>query len=187
MTSTQQWVLRLVIVATAIAPIGCGAARDEPSGGADSAAVATTTPDGSARLPTTQDTHPPPIAQDSVAPDSDGPQDALRRTLADAKRRGVDFRAAGQEPGWYLEITDRRQILYVGDYGETRFTTPAPAPQIDPHSGSTTYTVRSEAHSLDVTVGNRACSDAMSGAQFEATVIVVADGKTVHGCGSRTG
>ena len=35
----------------------------------------------------------------------------------DAKFRGADFRAVGNEPGWNLEISAGGSIVYVGDYG----------------------------------------------------------------------
>ncbi len=35
-----------------------------------------------------------------------------------AKLNGVDFRATGNEPGWYLEISNREEILLVTDYGQ---------------------------------------------------------------------
>ena len=38
----------------------------------------------------------------------------------DAKLRGVDFRAVGNEPGWHLELTAGEKVVFVGDYGTTR-------------------------------------------------------------------
>mgnify|MGYP003654375749 FL=1 len=38
----------------------------------------------------------------------------------DARRRGVDFRGVGNEPGWHVEIQAGRQILFVSGYGSER-------------------------------------------------------------------
>jgi membrane-bound inhibitor of C-type lysozyme len=100
----------------------------------------------------------------------------------DAKSRGVDFRAIGQEPGWYLEIDDGKQVLFVGNYGELQITTQAPAPTKS-GAGATTYNIETSAHRLTINVQDRPCSDVMSGEQFPSTVNVTVDEKSYQGCG----
>ena len=106
-----------------------------------------------------------------------------RAVWEDAKLRGVDFRALGNEPGWYVEIDDGARITLVTDYGETRVETPAPVPDVGPRASRTTYAVQTEAHDLIITIEGRACQDNMSGEAFPSTVVVTLDGRRYQGCG----
>jgi membrane-bound inhibitor of C-type lysozyme/uncharacterized membrane protein len=99
----------------------------------------------------------------------------------DARRRGVDFRGAGNEPGWYIEIQEGRQILYVGDYGMDRMLVSATEPG---WQGSTRIYQSGDAEpSLRVEIVNQRCVDTMAGSEFPSTVMVIVDGKGFHGCG----
>ena len=93
-----------------------------------------------------------------------------RPTVADS------YRALGQEPGWNVTI-DGGRIDYVGDYGETRITVPAPEPIIA-INGEVYQTERLQVH-----ISHGRCNDAMSGWGYADTVMVIADGQTFHGCG----
>ena len=88
------------------------------------------------------------------------------------------YLALGTEPGWTLEITPDR-LNYAGNYGETKIivANPGAKPTTD---GKTYITER-----LAVTVKPGACSDGMSDRRYADTVQVVADGKTVQGCGGK--
>jgi len=101
----------------------------------------------------------------------------------DARLRGVAFRALGNEPGWTLEIEPGQRMVFLGDYGATRVTTPVPAPAMDPATGRTTYHATTEAHDLEVLVDDEPCADDMSGELFEVTVTVRSNERTYHGCG----
>ena len=86
------------------------------------------------------------------------------------------YRAVGQEPGWTLAIGGER-IDYVGDYGDTRISVPRPDPR-------TTFNGRRyETERLIVDITYARCNDAMSGQGYEHQVMVIADGRTVRGCG----
>ena len=50
-------------------------------------------------------------------------------SLQDARSRGIDFRAIGQEPGWVVEVKDGEQITAVLDYGATSLMLPTPSPE----------------------------------------------------------
>lgn len=99
----------------------------------------------------------------------------------EAAGRGIDFRAVGQEPGWYLEIDDARSMHLVYDYAERTATTPAPASMVK--RDEITYTSVTDAHRLAVVIDPRPCSDGMSGQPFPRTVTVTIDGQTLRGCG----
>jgi len=101
----------------------------------------------------------------------------------DAKLRGVDFRAVGNEPGWLLEIGENDRVLFVHDYGQQRNEFALTAPSTDNASRTTRYEMQDKAHRLTVTLAGRPCSDTMSGESFETTVELVFDGRRLAGCG----
>jgi putative lipoprotein len=98
-----------------------------------------------------------------------------------ARERGIDFRAVGQEPGWYIEIDHEGSIYLVWDYMDREATMPAVQPARG--QGRTTYTVTGGALRLTVVVEDRPCSDVMSGAPYPNIVIVTIDGRELQGCG----
>jgi putative lipoprotein len=109
-------------------------------------------------------------------------EDRLASIREDARARGVEFRATGNEPGWLLEVQPDR-IVFAGAGGEQAIV-PRPAPAVDPAQGATTYAAATEAHRLRVRIEDGACADTMSGEQFGARVTVDLDGREYRGCGS---
>jgi putative lipoprotein len=101
----------------------------------------------------------------------------------DAKLNGIDFRAVGNEPGWYLEIKRGDIIVFVGDYGQSRYQFATPAPFSDQQARKTTYRVDDGGHDLMIVIEGRSCGDTMSDETFESTVTVTLDGKKYRGCG----
>ena len=104
-----------------------------------------------------------------------------RAPWEDARRRGVSFRAVGNEPGWHLEIQSGRQILYVGDYGMNRILVP------DPGSETTTrgrrYHAVTQSNDLLLEIESTPCTDTMKGDEFPDSVWLTVNGKTLQGCG----
>lgn len=100
----------------------------------------------------------------------------------DAKFRGVDFRAAGNEPGWFVEL-DREQIIYAGNYGRQLLSFPAVAPQRDDRLAETRYVTAVDDHKLDMLLQVGDCRDSMSGELFSTRVTLNLDGQTRYGCG----
>jgi putative lipoprotein len=98
-----------------------------------------------------------------------------------ARRRGVDFRAVGQEPGWYLEMTHEQQILFVAAYGGQRVLLPTPEPVLK--GEREIYQAADGSHQLRVEISLEHCSDTMSGEVFDSSVQVTLDGKRFAGCG----
>ncbi len=117
---------------------------------------------------------PPPAAVQPAAP-------AGRDPWQEARDRGVDFRAVGQEPGWFLEIDDQREMHLLYDYAEREARTPVPAPVAS--GGTVLYEAITGAQRLRVVIEERACQDGMSGEAFPRTVTVVIDGRELRGCG----
>lgn len=86
------------------------------------------------------------------------------------------YMALGTEPGWTLEITPDR-LNYDGDYGATKIMLPNPGAK--PSLNGRTYV----SDRLSVVIKTAPCSDGMSDRRYADTVRVVADGKTLNGCG----
>jgi len=99
----------------------------------------------------------------------------------DSKLRGNDFRATGNEPGWYLEIGEGgKKTLLVTDYGDDKYELRLPKPFTSNASHSTRYRIKGF---LDILIEGRKCIDSMSGDRFESKVRVKINGKTYKGCG----
>ena len=88
------------------------------------------------------------------------------------------YLALGTEPGWTLEITPAR-LNYDGDYGATKIMVPNPGAK--PSLNGRTYV----SDRLSVVIKQAPCSDGMSDRRFADTVRVIADGKTLQGCGGK--
>jgi heat shock protein HslJ/uncharacterized membrane protein len=101
----------------------------------------------------------------------------------EARLMGSDFRAIGQEPGWTLDLAETRGIRFVTADGTTRAFTPMPTPAGDAAGGGLTYTARSEAHALTVTIRETPCRDTMSGEAMSHAVTVRLGGREYRGCG----
>jgi len=101
----------------------------------------------------------------------------------DAKLRGADFRAVGNEPGWNLELSRSYGIVFVTNYGSDRFTFTLPEPVSDPKAGTTLYTASSDGHQLSIVLAPGPCMDTMSDEQYETKVKVTFDGTELNGCG----
>jgi uncharacterized membrane protein len=99
----------------------------------------------------------------------------------DAQSRGVDFRAVGQEPGWFVEIDHEGALHLVYDYGDRTATTPASLPVTS--GAMTMYVVKTESQHIAVSAEERGCEDVMSGEPFPLTVTVSVGGRELHGCG----
>ena len=111
-------------------------------------------------------------------------EDRERSITEDARVRGVDFRATGHDPGWTLEVLAER-LDFLGGYEAGAVTTPRPASRPAPATGETVYSVATEAYRIVVHIREARCLDAVSGAQFEASVEVELNGTAYRGCGQR--
>ncbi len=104
-----------------------------------------------------------------------------RAPWEDARRRGVDFRAVGNEPGWHLEIREGENLLYVGDYGASRILLPQPT--MTASDGERVYTAGEGDEMVRVVVTDSFCTDTMKGNQFPLTVQLQYQGRDYQGCG----
>lgn len=167
----MQRTLLLFLVTPLLA--ACSSPAPPPDTAADTAAVAPTV--GPADTPSV------------VRPDTVLAQDTFfegsEAIWLDAERRGVTFRAVGQEPGWVLELGAGRQIRLVTDYGAEEWILPMPAPVVDSVTWTTTYRVVAPDADLTIDIRDEPCADIMSGERFPATVIIVLNRVRYGGCG----
>lgn len=109
--------------------------------------------------------------------------DRRRAVWEDAKLRGADFRAVGNEPGWVLEISQRTRISYSGDYGETKLELRADPPVENRTARRATYTAGDGTHRMTIVIEAVPCRDSMSGEPFSSRVTLNLDGRRLQGCG----
>lgn len=100
-----------------------------------------------------------------------------------AKLNGVDFRATGNEPGWYMEISNKTDILLVTDYGQNTFRFESSTIASDPHSKTTVFNAHNVKDRVEVVITGKPCTDSMSGEAFPATVSVLINNREYPGCG----
>ena len=104
-----------------------------------------------------------------------------RAPWEDARRRGVEFRAVGNEPGWHLEVRGEQNLLFVGDYGATRvmFTEIVTTEDTE----QLYYEAQDDGNRINVTVTETFCTDTMKGNEFPYTVLVQLNSRSYQGCG----
>jgi len=104
-----------------------------------------------------------------------------REPWQEAADRGVDFRAVGQEPGWFLEIDNEKQIRVVYDYAEHQLVAPVISPATK--GGTVFYDMMVDSQRVLITIEETPCNDAMSGEAFPRSVAVTIGTRTLRGCG----
>ena len=104
-----------------------------------------------------------------------------RAPWEDARRRGVEFRAVGNEPGWHMEVRGEQNLLFVGDYGATRILFTEIETTQDQEQLH--YMAHGEGNRINVTVTETFCTDTMKGEQFPYTVVIQLNGRSYQGCG----
>ena len=112
---------------------------------------------------------------------SDCQQVPARVPWEDARRRGVDFRGVGNEPGWTVEVRDNQHILFQGDYGATRVL--AADPQLTKIGNVRVYQADYHGQPLRVSISNAFCRDTMADITYPSTVTVEFADRSYRGCG----
>lgn len=121
-------------------------------------------------------------AESAAADHSNAANLAQMPSWQEARARGVDFRAVGQEPGWLLDIYVRNRIRLLWDYGESLADFPLTAPDAS-QEGVTRYRTQANGRTLTIVIRRTPCSDAMSGEAYPARVDIEIDGRALDGCG----
>ena len=105
-----------------------------------------------------------------------------RAPWEDARRRGVNFRAFGEQPDWQLEIRDERHLLFIGGRSMNRIL--APNPEVSLESGTRVYRASTPETEVRVQIVDELCSDFASGDSYPSRVTVYVNSKRYRGCGS---
>jgi uncharacterized membrane protein/membrane-bound inhibitor of C-type lysozyme len=97
-------------------------------------------------------------------------------------RRGVAFRARGNQPSWQLEISHERiELVTEAADGTSRLDFPYREPTVA--GARTTYRSFVGTQELLVVIDRAPCNDTASGEAFESAVTVTFDNATRYGCG----
>lgn len=99
------------------------------------------------------------------------------------RSRGVDFRAAGNEPSWNLDIDFDKMIAFKIMSGDS-VSSPVPQMQKDSELGARVFELKSESGPVKVQLYPTGCVDDMSGEVFDYGVNVDYGGETYRGCGN---
>ncbi len=100
----------------------------------------------------------------------------------DAKLRGLDFRAVGNEPGWLLELGPEK-LVFVYDYGTRRVEAPRPDAQNDSEARRSVFSTKVEKLPFELVLEGRPCEDVMSGESFPVRVEIDWGDRHYVGCG----
>ncbi|MCY7355609.1 MAG: MliC family protein [Lysobacter sp.] len=102
----------------------------------------------------------------------------------DAKARNVGFRAVGNEPGWFVEVSQgEAPVLHAElDYGERELDIANAKPLVGIASGF--VGIATDGTNVELRIKREACSDGMSGEAFEASAELVVGDKSYKGCGA---
>ncbi len=117
----------------------------------------------------------------SAETNSSGDNDGIAATFERAKLNGVAFRAIGNEPGWILEISSDKEVLFLTNLGQDK-TYFEVIDKFSEHD-STEYKMRSKQNFLLVRIEKRRCQDTMVDRVYESTVYINFDGVYMKGCG----
>ncbi len=102
----------------------------------------------------------------------------------DAKLRGADFRAVGNEPGWYLELFSGQPSLLVTDYGERRLRFQAQGPEDLAEGSGSVFTGNTQGLDIRIELMPGPCADTMADVEYQTTVVVDVGGQRLSGCGN---
>jgi Uncharacterized protein conserved in bacteria len=97
----------------------------------------------------------------------------------EARLRGIDFRAAGDDADWTLEIDEGVRIEFVANHGATRLVG-VPA-QTQTSARRMLVAATSDGHALQVAIERRTCTNS-AGTTTQSAAITL-DGNTYVGCG----
>lgn len=102
--------------------------------------------------------------------------------LADARLRGVAYRALGNEPGWLVEIGPGTSLSYLAGYGQTHHEFDDVTRSGDDAAGAIVFAGAQGQETIRVTLKRETCIDDMSGEEFAYRALVEFAGKELRGC-----
>jgi len=100
-----------------------------------------------------------------------------------SKLNGFDYRAVGNEPGWVLEISEGKGLVFQYDYGQSTKIFPYLPPKTDNTKRQSIYTSTLDKAQIEVLIKGQFCQDTMADQSYESAVTINFNGKQYHGCG----
>jgi uncharacterized membrane protein len=95
----------------------------------------------------------------------------------------MNFRGAGNEPGWTIVATDTSGIRFDYDYGQSTATLTPPVNAAMVESGAIRFTGVAAGQPLSVEIVEQPCADTMSDETFDFRVLVEFGERQFSGCG----
>jgi putative lipoprotein len=99
----------------------------------------------------------------------------------EARFRGIEFRAAGDEPPWSLEVDSGVVVEFATGLGDARTVRKFPPAELTGTETRMTLAAVAGSVSLSVVAERRVCT--LAGSTMTLSVTVTIDGKTYRGCG----
>ena len=109
-------------------------------------------------------------------------EDRQASVLEDAKLRGVDYRASGNEPGWSLEISGSNMVFITG-YGQSAYSFAISGHDLNRETRTVTYTSSTPNDTISARILGKTCSNGVNGKRFETAVEIEFNGMLYKGCG----
>jgi hypothetical protein len=110
-------------------------------------------------------------------------ENRLRSVWEHAKLSGVNFRATGESPGWYLEIRDGDRLDFRSALDEAPLTLPMTAIQLETGAASASYRSSAAGSDLVAAISATPCTVADGLGLSGVTVVVTESGRRFSGCG----
>lgn len=107
----------------------------------------------------------------------------LRSVWEHAKLSGIDYRASGTDPDWYLEIRRGGSLVFASGRSNTRVDMPAPEPEYDALRERTLYRSQTDQGSFIVEIGSTSCVPEDGAPITGSSVLVSLETQTFSGCG----
>lgn len=107
----------------------------------------------------------------------------LRSAWEHAKLTGVDFRAAGADPDWVLEIRNGDTMTFRADDARTAVQVPTPAPRTDAVERMSVFDASDPAQLFEVHISGTQCVAPDRGDVMGASVTVILNERSYTGCG----
>jgi hypothetical protein len=101
----------------------------------------------------------------------------------EARLRGIDFRAGGDDPAWSLEVDSGSAVAFAAGLDAARTVTKFPPVEFTGDDKRMTLTTKTGAQVLTAVAEQRTCY--LAGSTNTLSVTATLDGKTYSGCGRR--
>ena len=110
-------------------------------------------------------------------------ENRLRSVWEHAKLSGVNFRATGEDPAWYLEIRDGDRLDFRSALDLGSLTLPMTAIRLEPGAAGASYRASGDPSDLVVGISATPCTVADGLGLSGVTVVVTEGGRRFSGCG----